>query len=70
MAACSPKRAETVEELMANPQHLNEVRARCRVNRAEVGEATCQAAAIALGKRMGEGDIHYTPHPVPFDSNR
>ena len=68
LLACSPKHADSVDSLLANPAQLDEVRERCRTYRVEVGEAICQAAARAVGKRMGSTDIPYTPHRVDFDA--
>ena len=55
VCACAPKHRETVEELLANPQHLKEVRQRCQENRAAVGEELCQASAVAAGRRLDPG---------------
>lgn len=63
LAACSrPVPPETVDALAANPEHLKDVMAWCRQDRAKVGEATCVAADEAWRRRfMGDGQPKYTP---------
>ena len=55
VTGCAPKHRESVEELLAHPEHLKEIRQRCRENRAAVGEDLCQASAVAAGRRLDPG---------------
>jgi hypothetical protein len=63
LAACSKREPEyTVDFLAANPDRLKDIAAQCKLDRAQVGEATCNAAALAQRKRfMGDGKAKYTP---------
>ena len=67
-AACSRPAVETIDSLMANPTHLKEVLERCKENRRPVDEGTCVNAGIAAGRRLGTGNVPYTPAPVQFDA--
>jgi hypothetical protein len=64
LAACNkPATTESVESLMANPERLKDVRARCKADHAKVGDALCNRAAEATRQRfMGNGPP-YTPAP-------
>ncbi|MDP1638820.1 MAG: EexN family lipoprotein [Candidatus Nitrotoga sp.] len=64
LAACSkPEPTESVESLIANPEHLKEVRAQCKANHAKVGDALCNMAAEATRRRFMGGGTSYTPAP-------
>ncbi|MCY1292572.1 MULTISPECIES: EexN family lipoprotein [Pseudomonas aeruginosa group] len=52
----------TVEELAANPERLNELRQRCKTDRARLGDVLCNRVAEATRKRFyGDGETPYTP---------
>ncbi|MEQ6328225.1 hypothetical protein VLF92_07825 [Pseudomonas chengduensis] len=54
---------ESAEALAENPERLKELLLQCRDNRAELGEAQCNAVSDAQRIRfMGKG-TPYTPHP-------
>lgn len=63
MAACGkPGSIESVESLVANPEHLKELRAQCKADHAKVGDAQCNAVAEATRRRFfGSGGPSYTP---------
>jgi hypothetical protein len=63
LAGCrKPAAPDTVESLVANPGQLKEVQQQCKVDRAKVGDATCNAAAEAFRQRfIGDGKAQYTP---------
>lgn len=63
LAACGkPAPIESVEALVANPEHLKEVRAQCKADHAKVGDAQCNAVAEATRRRFFEsGGPTYTP---------
>jgi hypothetical protein len=66
LAACNkPEPAESVESLMANPDHLKEVRAQCQADHDKVGDALCNMAAEATRRRFMGSGTPYTPTP-PF----
>jgi hypothetical protein len=74
LAACNkPAPTESVESLIANPEHLKEVRAQCKADHAKVGDALCTMAAEAMRRRfMGSGTLYTfappaTPPPTPKD---
>ena len=53
---------ETVESLMANPDHLKELREQCKLNRAKLGDELCNRVAEATNRRFfGDGKVPYTP---------
>jgi hypothetical protein len=55
---------DTVESLTAHPDRLNEVMRQCREDRAEAGDALCNAASEAFRLRfIGDGKGQYTPRP-------
>lgn len=62
-AACGkPAPFESVESLVANPERLKELRAKCKADRARVGEAQCNAVAEATRRRFfGSGGPKHTP---------
>ena len=64
LAACGkPEPTESVESLMANPERLQEVRAQCKADHAEVGDALCNRAAEATRRRFMSSGTPYTPTP-------
>jgi hypothetical protein len=65
-AACQPSASsDSVETLVANPDRLKEVERLCKVDRAKMGEAICNAASEARRQRfMGKG-TPYTPSSAP-----
>lgn len=65
LSACEkPMPFESAEALAENPNRLKELRLQCRDNRAELGEAQCNAVSDAQRIRfMGKG-TPYTPHRV------
>jgi conjugative transfer region protein TrbK len=67
-AACGkPVPYESADSLMANPERLKELRAKCKVDRARTGEAQCNAVAEATRRRFfGGGGPKHTPEvPTP-----
>jgi hypothetical protein len=64
LTACGKSEpTETVESLAANPERLKELREQCRLDRAKLGDALCNAVAEATRRRfMGDGKVPYTPH--------
>ena len=66
LVACNkPAPTESVESLLANPDRLKEVRAQCKADHAEVGDALCNMAAEATRRRFMGSGTPYTPTP-PF----
>ena len=67
LAACSkPASIEPVESLVANPERLKELRAKCKADHAKVGDVQCNAAAEATRRRfMGDGKSPYANDPIP-----
>lgn len=64
LAACGkPEPAESVESLMANPDHLKEVRAQCKADHDKVGDALCNRAAEATRRHFMGSGTPYTPTP-------
>ena len=64
LAACSKREpTESVESLIANPEHLKEVRAQCKADHAKVGDALCNMAAEATRRRFMGGGTPYMPAP-------
>ena len=67
LAACGEKSkpTETVESLMENPERLNALRARCKADHAQVGDAQCNAVAEAARRRfMDSARSPYADDPV------
>ena len=65
LAACHQRApTESVESLMANPERLKEVRAQCKADHAEVGDALCNMAAEATRRRFMGSGTPYTPTPA------
>lgn len=53
---------ETVESLSENPERLKELREQCKLKRAKLSDALCNAVAEATRKRFfGDGKVPYTP---------
>ena len=67
LTACGQSAStETVESLDSNPERLKELRKQCKADRAELGDALCNAVAEATRKRfMGDGKVPYTPQKEP-----
>lgn len=68
LSACSPPApTETVESLTVNPERLKELRKQCKLDRAKLGDALCNAVAEATRRRfMGNNVTPYTPaSPAP-----
>jgi conjugal transfer/entry exclusion protein len=62
LAACSkPEPAESVESLLANPDHLKAIRAQCQADHARVGDALCNKASEATRRRFMGSGTPYTP---------
>ncbi len=56
----------TVEELVADPQRLKELREQCKTDRAILGDVLCNRVAEATRKRFyGDGETPYTPPKEP-----
>lgn len=66
MTACGkPTPTDTVESLVANPEHLKELRAQCKADHDKMGDAVCTAVSEATRRRfMGEGKSPYANNPV------
>lgn len=56
---------ETAESLVANPERLKELRAQCKADHAQVGDAQCNAVAEATRRRFMGGGTPYTPPASP-----
>ncbi|KQW60459.1 hypothetical protein ASC92_27620 [Variovorax sp. Root411] len=66
VSACGkPAPIETAETLVANPERLKELRAQCKADHAEVGDAQCNAVAEATRRRFMGGGTPYTPPASP-----
>lgn len=65
LSACdAPERLspDTVESLMADLDHLKELREQCRLDRAKVGDDLCNKVARASRERFfGNARVPYTP---------
>ncbi|WP_374005805.1 EexN family lipoprotein [Delftia lacustris] len=65
LSACDvPERPspDTVESLMADSDHLKELREQCRLDRAKVGDDLCNKVARASRERFfGNPRVPYTP---------
>ena len=63
LAACGKSEPlETVDSLVANPEHLKELRQQCKTDRARLGDDLCNHVAEATNRRfMGDGKAPYTP---------
>ncbi|WP_428393486.1 hypothetical protein [Lichenicoccus sp.] len=60
---------DSVDSLLRDPKHLDEVQAGCKANAPGATESVCRTASEALRRRfLGQG-VPYTPHRVdPFPS--
>lgn len=73
LTACGPSEppkqqanVPTVEELVADPEHLKELRSQCKTSRPTMGEVLCSRVAEATNKRFfGDGKVPYTPSEKP-----
>ena len=69
LAGCGPSEpiaTETVESLAANPERLKELRQKCKLDRAKLGDALCNRVAEATRKRFyGDGKVPYAPSEEP-----
>ncbi|KLD79535.1 EexN family lipoprotein [Xanthomonas hyacinthi] len=55
------KNLPTVEELVADPVRLKELRQQCKTDRAKLGDELCNRVAEATRKRFyGDGKVPYT----------
>jgi len=62
-------RDDLVAQLAASPAELADLKHRCRVDRANLGEDTCQAVSQAVRLRfMGSGPTAYAPGVVSGNS--
>ncbi len=62
LAACQQSApTDTVESLVANPERLTELRARCKADHTKLGDATCNAVAEATRRRFMGSGTPYTP---------
>lgn len=53
LTACGPAQpTDTVDELVANPEHLKEIQRLCREDRAKVNDEVCMRAAQAFNRRF------------------
>lgn len=67
LTACGkPAPIESVESLVANPDRLKELRAQCKADHANVGDAQCNAVAEATRQRF----MRATPSPYANDPVR
>lgn len=58
----SPANIPTVEELVANPERLKELRQQCKTDRPKLGDVLCNRVTEATRKRfIGDGGTPYTP---------
>lgn len=55
---------ESVESLVANPERLKDLRARCKADHDKVGDAQCNAVAEATRRRFMGGGTPYSPPPA------
>ena len=66
VSACGkPASIESVEALVANPERLKELRAQCKADHAQLGDAQCNAVAEATRRRFMGGGTPYTPPAAP-----
>lgn len=64
--APTPSALPTVDELVADPVRLKELRQQCRLNHARLGDGLCNRVAEATRKRFyGDGTVPYTPSKEP-----
>ena len=66
ISGCSPSGpTDTVDSLVANPERLKDLREKCRLDRAKLGDELCNMVADATRKRfMGNGTVPYTQQPA------
>lgn len=65
LTACTDKApTDTVESLLANPERLKALRAQCKADHAQVGDATCNAVSEATRQRFMGAGTPYTPAPA------
>ncbi len=63
VSACGkPAPADTPESLAADPVRLKDLRAQCKADHAEVGDAVCNAVAEATRRKFMGSGTPYTPH--------
>ncbi len=61
-----PSALPTVDELVADPARLKELREQCKLDRARLGDGLCNRVAEATRKRFyGDGKVPYTPPKEP-----
>ncbi|AIS94694.1 EexN family lipoprotein [Burkholderia thailandensis] len=63
LTACGKsKPTETVDSLVANPEHLKELRQQCKKDRVTLGDELCNRVAEATNRPfLGNGKAPYTP---------
>lgn len=64
----TPQKADvpTVDTLASNPERLKELRQKCKLDRAKLGDELCNLVAEATRKRFyGDGKVPYTPPKEP-----
>ena len=60
---------DSVDGLLRNPKHLDEVQAGCKVNAPWATDALCKTAGEAIRRRFRGQGVPYTPqHVDPFPS--
>jgi hypothetical protein len=65
IGAVQPARAQTADELVANPKKLEVIQQGCKTNQPWATEKLCREAAEAIRRRFrGEG-VRYTPMKRP-----
>ncbi|WP_246797180.1 EexN family lipoprotein [Burkholderia perseverans] len=63
LVACGKSEpTETVDSLVANPEHLKDLRQQCKTDRDKLGDELCNRVAEATNRRfLGNGKAPYTP---------
>lgn len=68
LTACGPAPStDGIEALAVDPVRLKAVRQQCQADRAQVGEAACQAAAEAFRRRFLAGAAGPDEYTVPAE---
>lgn len=71
LTACGPSNpttTETVESLVANPKRLDELRLKCKLDRAVLGDALCNRVSEANRRQFfGDYKVPYTPAKEPME---
>lgn len=63
LAGCGKSEpTETVNSLVANPEHLKELRQQCKTDRATLSDELCNRVAEATNRQfLSNGKVPYTP---------